>query len=292
MAFVMPLILAAAFLEAAAVDRFGVARLYPDAPDGIAWVSAWDGGKERSFRGVDPEDDWFDADHGNARLRVDGEGQLLVSGPVPRMYIHDPQRKRSWRNVEMTVYAKRVDDEGTPWAGIVGVARSAHGIMGPLKRFPCDSRGLGARMRYDGRVDFEKETSHPNATPAGSKRLWRVLPRGVWIGYKFVVYDLPNGNVKLEHYLDMSDGSGGGSWTKINELEDNGRNFGVRGEPCRRGIDPGLRLSAGDSRPGSESGKPNITVYFRSDNVGRDGLIYKKMSVREISPIEPGAVKK
>ncbi len=279
----MPLMLAASVLQPAAVDRFGVARLYPDAPDGIAWVSAWDDGRKRSFRGVDPLDDWFDADHGNARFRVDGEGQLLITGPVPRMYIHDPKLKRGWRNVEMTVYAKRVDDEGTPWAGIVGVARSAHGMMGSVKRFPCDSRGMGARMRYDGRVDFEKETSHPNASPARSKRLWRELPRGVWIGYKFVVYDLPNGNVKLEHYLDMSDGSGGGSWTKINELEDDGRNFGARGVPCRRGIDPGLRLTAGDARPGSESGKPNITVYWRSDNVGRDGLVYKKMSVREIS---------
>ena len=36
----MPLILAASVLQPAAVDRFGVARLYPDAPDGVAVLGA------------------------------------------------------------------------------------------------------------------------------------------------------------------------------------------------------------------------------------------------------------
>lgn len=282
-AVIMPLILAAAAAPAFGADRFGVAQLYPSAADGKTWVSSWDNGRARAFRGSDPDDAWFDAGHGEASYRVDGKGRLLISGPVPRMYIHDPELKRSWRNVEMTVYAMRVDDEATPYAGIVGVARSAHGMFASELVNRCDSRGLGARMRYDGHVDFEKETSHPSSSPAANKRIWSELPRGAWIGYKFVVYDLPNGNVKLEHYLDMTDGAGGGEWRKINELEDDGTNFGVRGRACAPGVDPALRLRAGDGRAGSESGRPNVAVYWRSDNIGPSGLVYKRMSVREIA---------
>jgi hypothetical protein len=275
---------AAAAAASAGTDRFGVTQLYPTASGGKEWVSKWDNGVARNFAGVDPQDAWFDAAHGSAQYSVDGKGLFKITGSTPRMYIHDPAKVSEWHDVEATVYAMRVADDGTPYAGIVNVTRSNHGTTGPELSNLCDTRGYGARVRYDGTVDFDKETSHPNATAVNSKPLFSGgMPKNKWIGYKHVTYDLPNGHVMNEVYVDLTDGLNGGTWTKVNSLEDTGSNMGVGAVACKSGINPATILTNSDARPGSESGKPNITVYWRSTNVGTNGLVYKKMSVREIS---------
>jgi hypothetical protein len=227
---------------------------------------------------------------GDGSYRTSGDGILKISGQYPRMYVFDPSGRTSWRNVEVTLYGMRVSDDGTPWAGLQAHVRTAQGVLDDEDVDYCDDRAYSAQLNYSGEALFEKKTMHHvdnGYAQTQSKTVWPGgMPKNTWIGYKFVVRDIDGGqHVKLELYIDSTGGKNGGTWTKVMDFVDRGNNLGVGYASCRPGVDPALPLTASDERPGSEKGKPNLAVYFRSDGIGVDGLWYKWASIRQIDPL-------
>ena len=197
------------------------------------------------------------------------------------MYVHDPALADQWRDVEITMYfmrharlhlLRRLRGHG-------GVARTNHGTTGPETRpvrHPRPQRAHALRrphrLREGNRAPGRTRPSAPGTCSPGHAQI------DVWLGYKFVVFDQPDG-VHLELWLDRTGGVDGAG-ELVNQMVDDGNVFGD--VACA----PGSRTTLMNDgyRVGSESGRPNVSVYFRSDYIGRDGLVYKWGSVREIVP--------
>jgi hypothetical protein len=278
--------------NASSVDYFGTNAVYPTIPGGREWHSKWANGHARTFGfGFDPDDPEFEG-RGDGNYSIDGNGVLSASCPSAdggvRMYIYDPQftypsiqcggsapfdpnQYRTWNNVEITVYAMRVQDSGVAYAGLCSGAKIRHL---PDEDF-CGTRGYYGRFRNDGFIDFEKEINHncgdvqtvTNAAP----QQWPQLPFNQWIGYKFIARDANAGTqVKLELWLDTTDGANGGSWQLVHTYTDGG-GWGAGFAGCAPGIDPAQILTG-----------PNLSVFIRDDKVQQK--LYKKWTIREINP--------
>jgi hypothetical protein len=262
-------------------DKFGVSKLYLSPEDGMKWEANWEGG-ELGWS----EDPWVWIT-GSRDLRYrNADGVLTISGETSRFYVRDPNEQRQWRDIEVTVYGKRIADEGLSYSGLVTAVRTNHGVTSRIEDAPCDSRGLTARLRFDGSADFGKETLHPTTIATDSIRAFSGgLPYNEWIGYKHVVYDIKDAagvaGTRQELWMDLTGGKNGGTWRMVASHDD----FPYSGfgrVPCAPGISPSLAYVNGE-RAGSETGLPSIAVLFRADSIGYNGLQYKWASVREIN---------
>lgn len=283
-------------------DKYGVRMLYPTAAGGRIWFNKWDNGIARSFGDLpikknDPYDPEFitertDADGslsglGDGTYTTAGDGILKITGIVPRMYVFDVNR--DWGNVEITVYGMRISDDNIDYSGIKVAMRADHGAINNEDTQPCDNRGYALAILDTGDALIEKETCHH--CPNGYAQVQRTqiftnpkaLPFGRWIGMKAICRDIATmpGAVKLEIWADKNAIN---DWQKITEYVDTGVNFGVANDPCKPGVNPALALTTSNNRPGSETGRPNVSIYFRCDNVHQDGLLYKWASIRTIDP--------
>ena len=236
-------------------DKWGIKELYPTASNGPTWYI-----REVNDPTTDPL--FYYGIYEGTTIKSIGTGVWQVdarSGTQEhgiRMHVDSPTGK--WKNTEMTGYFNihSGDDQFTM---IARHGPSYHDNGG------CEAYGYYALTAVDGQVFFKKKLYHFN--DGYTKRLASVNALGDihddWVGMKFVVYDLPNGDVKLELWIDKGDMTN--KWQKETELIDKGNLAVEGGDDCGRDatdkIDSGTRVS------------------YRVDNSLFD---FKKLSVREI----------
>jgi hypothetical protein len=267
----------------AMLDVFGLTKLYPDAPGGPAWDSQHWQTPDLTLPEcvVEPDGtrlitDWDPCDptgwsrrRGSNDLPITAEGELVLQGNQPRLYIYDEQ----WTNVEFTTYYRRVTDDGTAWGGaVLGIRSGADGHTGTDN---CDAHTYYGRVRHDGNVDFTKELSHPSAASRDTAPLWdgQPLPTEQWIGLKLVAYGIDDDtHVRLELWRDMTEGADGGNWEQISTTDDVG------------GWSPPNRCPYAEDFIPTAPGVVLIRNTGILDGAGLGQARYKWTSVREISP--------
>lgn len=247
-----------------------VAMLYSTLPGSAFWDSNhWDDGVARVITSGGDANDPTGWSHfrGAGTYEVNGQGILTMRGSEPRLYLNGPSGE-VWKNLEATVYYKRIKDDGKWGGGIVIGARS--GPEGHNNQSPCTATTYYGRVRHAGEADFYKELKHPSGEVRARVEVWDdgPLPYHRWIGVKLVVYNTQNAeSVRLELYRDLTEGVNGGKWEKLVEYTDTG-GWG-NAEGCPYASDHIITQGGG-------------AVLLR--NTGIDEAHYKWFSVQEIIP--------
>lgn len=276
------------FMEVhAPYDTFGVKRLYASDASGQSWDSrSWHlSARTLSSPQVDSLDPYFHMRGSYNLLVIRGDGTAESSGPQVRYYIADPQGEREWKNFEFTMYSMRVGEASPPsYAGFAVQGRTGPGhtdrpeVNGNGHPIQCEGSAYSAAIRYSGVADFKKEIKWPNYTKENPEDTLYAggVPKNQWIGMKYIVYNTNNDqDVKMELWIDETDGKNGGEWVKVMEHTDRGDwaiPLASEASSCRYSADEKLL-----------EGGPAIIV--RNDGVYKQ--LYKNMSVREIA-VTPG----
>jgi PKD repeat protein len=235
-------------------DRFGIEQIYETASGGPTWYiqEQEDPTSDGNFyygmyRGTTVDY------RGNGVWRVDARSGTQEHGI--RMHVDSPSGQ--WKNTEMTAYF-RVLEGDDQFTMIARHGPSYHDEGG------CLAYGYYGMTAVDGNVYFKKKLWHYD--DGYTRRLAQIDALSNilndWIGMKFVVYDLENGDVKLELWIDEGDMTN--NWRKVTELVDDG-DIHVEGEDC--------------GTPSNHVIREGTRASFRVDDSLFD---FKKLSVREI----------
>ncbi len=250
-------------------DIFGIKKIYPTKKSGFEWF----------MNNYDPESDPYMHNYKNIIKNNDGSYNI---GERSRMSVYSKDgigyqqgnmetynftelskkgywyKPSDWKNVEITGEYLYKEGEGP---GITHYARSEdHSTINN----GCGGSSYKLKIHFDGTSSISKEQSHPKPwTISINKSPFGKLDKD-WFRFKGIMYNLPDGTVKLENWLDPFLNN---SWIKIAEYQDKG-GWGKDGNKCQGKDDHIITW-----------GSPIVT--FRWD----DALVdFKNLSIREIQP--------
>jgi hypothetical protein len=254
----------------------GVQMIYPTVAGGETWFFNPDNPVDGQFdsNGADisknSDGSWhlkpgttrMDVFTKSAGLLSDNQRSNLATYDYPTLaqtgYWYKPT---DWKNVEETGYFKVSSTSSGD--GISLVSRSVR--HSTASHEGCGGSSYHNNIRFDGTFQYKKEMWHVNydILSATKNSIGSIMNK--WVGFKGVVYNLPDGTVKLESYVDKDNNN---HWQKVQELTDSGH-WGDDMGHCNAKT-PGAAITWGSPM-----------FIFKSTGVTYD---FKKLSVREIKP--------
>jgi hypothetical protein len=256
----------------------GVKMIYPTLSGGETWF----------FNPTNPNDGQFDRNGAEISKNSDGSWHLKpgttrmlaftkssglpsdeVRSSLPTYdysrlaqtgYFYKPT---DWKNVEITIYVKVLSASGGG-DEISLVSRSVRHSNNVHEG--CGGSSYHNNIDFtNGKFKFKKEMWHVNydIKPYSGITIGSTMDK--WIGFKGIAYNLPDGSVKLESYVDKDNNN---NWQKATEMVDKA-NWGDDMTHCN-GKSDGAAVTWGSPM-----------IIFKSNGVTYD---FKKFSVRAIVP--------
>jgi hypothetical protein len=254
----------------------GIKQIYQTAPGGETWFLNPDNPDDSQFdpNGADISknaDGSWHLDPGTTRMLVFTKSAGLLSdsarGSLPTYdyselaQIGHWYKPTDWKNTEMTGYFKVTSTQSGD--GISFVTRSVRHNEAVANG--CGGSSYHNNIRLEGTFQYKKEQWHVNYDILSPTKSGIGSIMDKWVGFKGIVYNLPNGNMKLESYVDKNNNN---QWEKVQELTDSG-NWGDDMTHCNASTD-GAQITWGSPM-----------AIFKSNGVTYD---FKKLSLREITP--------
>jgi hypothetical protein len=245
----------------AAPDKFGIEQLYPNEDSEPAWfLNNEDPEEDDNFLMTSANDIELEEEDSDV-FELDADTGTQKHG----VRIHADSPDDEWRNMEMTGYFKL--EEGDDQFTLVARQGPTYNDDGG-----CGAYGYYGMLSAEGDAFFKKKLFHHGGYSDRTAVEEDVVDdlHDRWVGIKLVAYDLDDGSVKLELWVD--DGNEENNWKKVTEYVDDG-DWETDGSDCDRDDDETID-------EGTRGG-------FRVDD---SQFEFKKLSIREIDAGNGGSV--